>query len=54
MLERIDSWARKRGNPGMGEKNAFLRDGKEAMPKRFVRQDMVDAEIDMVSMLFHP
>jgi hypothetical protein len=37
----------------MGEKNPLLGDGKEAMPKRFVRQDVLDAEIDVVAVLFH-
>ena len=53
VLEGIDGGARQGRDPGMGEKNAFLRDGKEAMAKRFVRQNMVDAEIDVVCMLLH-
>ena len=32
----------------MGEENALLRDGKEAMPQRLIGQDVVDAQIDMV------
>jgi hypothetical protein len=53
-LKRVDGWARQRSDPGVGEKNALLRDGKEAMAERLIGQNVVDAEIDVVSMLFHP
>jgi len=53
MLEYVNGGARQGRYAGMGEEDALPRDGKEAVAKRFIVQDMVDAKVDLILILFH-
>ena len=53
VLQRLDRRPRQGRNTGMSEKNPLLRDGKEPMTQRFVGEDVVDAQIDLVGMFLH-
>jgi hypothetical protein len=35
------------------EKNALLSDGKEAVAEPLIRQNVIDTQVDLISMLLH-
>jgi len=53
MLEHIDGGAGQGCYSGMGKKDTFAGDGKEAMAKGLIGQDMIDADVDLIFILLH-
>jgi len=53
LLEHIDGGLGEWRHSRMGEENALPCDGKKAMAERLVRENVIDAEIDLIMMLLH-
>jgi hypothetical protein len=53
VLQLLDGRAGQRRDAGVGEKNPLLRDGEHPVTEFLIGQDVIDAEVDLISVFLH-